>query len=1103
MLRKFLHIGDLHWKKFSNHTQLIETTNVLLDYIKANKIELLYIGGDVVDDKNKLSPELNEVLTWFFNTLVQTVDVVVVLGNHDLNLQNKDTSDSLAFFINQANKLDTPYKIYLLPESIKSDVVVIDKFPNIQWAVWSVKDDNKSPFSYPENVKKLDPTKITIGCFHGAVSGSKSDMGFEMSTPFDISMFKDCDTVLLNDIHKRQSFEPHIAYSGSWAQINFGETEEKGALLWELTIDEDKYLPKFVPLKTTYGFHTIKVINSSHKIEKLTEGIKPNDRVRIVYVGKAEDFSKKFINDIKKYIITKKLTSFTDISFIDDSTSTGKKVIVVNEEESQLPSFFDFSSDLQTQLKESQKNLTLLQENALTKYLSSLPKVNKDLIGKVLDIDKEITTQAANGNSLGQRNVITLLNMEFKNFMSYGSLNNKIDFVSLQNEITGVLGNNQLGKSTLLDAVLFALYGETNKLNKSIADLVNDHICDNGFVKVVFKNESDGKVYQVIRSLIVTPISKKIGVTIGDKESFKTSSTLQLQELGENDSWVIIQGTERQSTENILRSIVGTFDVFKLINLYSSKNPVQFTELKNSQRLALIFDYLGLQVYEKKEELAKAKAKSLDRSLTLLEGELKGLGELNVIKDELTHLKLELEVKNKEKGELEEQLAAIKEQVDKTNLQISSLKAQASYDKDILTLATTEAPLPEIHILQGDIIKLEKEIEQVTNTLNEHYAALQVLAINYDAHKTIETFKEKNKSLQKSCNEFEVAKKTSENQIKAIQAAIKGGVCGSCGGLIANHTDKEEYNNWVESQKQLIETYNSEVEKSNQEALACKALITQNQKTISSLEVLISKIEDQKNSIAGKQTKIRQIDERIGKVSIAQDLRRKYWREKGELIKLNKERETINNQLIKTQTSLDYVLKDIASLNKKQVRIKELEVEVEEKERESNLYSIYINCMGRKGVPLYLLQNYIPLLNSTINFYLIGFDFNITLMLGEGKLDIMYNVANSPALRNISMTSGMEEAITNMAFRATLFQLSNTPVVDCLAIDEAFATLDATNINKVALMLKKMSGTVFKNMFLITHREDFKDLPTYFINLKKDNIGCTYIEEINDKNDEE
>jgi DNA repair exonuclease SbcCD nuclease subunit len=253
MIKKIIHIGDLHFKTYKRHEEFKEQFQKLFDFISELRNNYSHdelrvaICGDIVDQKINVSNELTLILAWFFNEITKYCPVVMIAGNHDFLENNKDRVDSLTPVTELLNKENLFY-------FKKSECVVDD---NIVWCPYSLFEDNKRP-NIDNYRKEHGNSKKFIGLYHGPLFGSVTDMGFEVEGT-ELSIFKNLDYVLCADIHKRQVLKYNnipIVYCGSFLQLNYGETIGKhGFLVWDVelgTYEEHN-------LSSEYGFYQFKI----------------------------------------------------------------------------------------------------------------------------------------------------------------------------------------------------------------------------------------------------------------------------------------------------------------------------------------------------------------------------------------------------------------------------------------------------------------------------------------------------------------------------------------------------------------------------------------------------------------------------------------------------------------------------------------------------------------------------------------------------------------------------------------------------------------------------------------------------------------------------
>ena len=223
MVKKIIHIADLHIRTIQMHDLYREQFETLIDTIREHNIvwhqegiqyeEIrIVVAGDIAHQKINISNEQLLLTSWFLKELSKYGKVVIIPGNHDFLENNTQRMDSITPVV---QLLDDPTIVYY-----KDSGDYIDE--NIQWVVYSLYQHN----ARPEFTK--DEDKLTIGLFHGPIMGLSTDLGYEFEDAYDQLNFVDLDLLLCGDIHKRQQFTlpngGHAIMVGSLIQQNFGET---------------------------------------------------------------------------------------------------------------------------------------------------------------------------------------------------------------------------------------------------------------------------------------------------------------------------------------------------------------------------------------------------------------------------------------------------------------------------------------------------------------------------------------------------------------------------------------------------------------------------------------------------------------------------------------------------------------------------------------------------------------------------------------------------------------------------------------------------------------------------------------------------------------
>lgn len=163
-------------------------------------------------------------------------------------------------------------------------------------------------------------------------------------------------------------------------------------------------------------------------------------------------------------------------------------------------------------------------------------------------------------------------------------------------------GENGAGKSALLDAITWALWGEARL--KSDDDLIalGAHEME---VELVFL--LDGQDYRVIRKR---------------SKGKRGQSWLDFQ-VQHNGGWRALSGaTLRETQQVIVETLRMGFETFTNSAFLRQGHADEFTRKEPARRKQVLAEILGLNVYENLEAAAKERAKKLDGQVKVLEGQI-------------------------------------------------------------------------------------------------------------------------------------------------------------------------------------------------------------------------------------------------------------------------------------------------------------------------------------------------------------------------------------------------------------------------------------------------------------------------------------------------
>jgi DNA repair exonuclease SbcCD ATPase subunit len=185
--------------------------------------------------------------------------------------------------------------------------------------------------------------------------------------------------------------------------------------------------------------------------------------------------------------------------------------------------------------------------------------------------------------------MITFETIRWKNFLSTGDQWTEIDFC--ESPSTLIVGSNGAGKSTMLDALCFALFGKAfRKINKpQLVNSINEKGCK---VEVTFSIGKDD--YRVFR-----------GIKPNVFELYKNNKLV--------DQDAATKDTQKYLEQSVLKL---NFKSFTQVVILGSSTFVPFMQLTAANRREVIEDLLDIQIFSNMNSLLKDRIRSAQSQST-------------------------------------------------------------------------------------------------------------------------------------------------------------------------------------------------------------------------------------------------------------------------------------------------------------------------------------------------------------------------------------------------------------------------------------------------------------------------------------------------------
>ena len=253
--------------------------------------------------------------------------------------------------------------------------------------------------------------------------------------------------------------------------------------------------------------------------------------------------------------------------------------------------------------------------------------------------------------------MILFKKIRWKNLLSTGNQYTEVDFT--KNKTNLIVGTNGAGKSTILDALCFSLFGRSfRRVNKpQLINTVNEKDCK---VEVEFSiGKSDWKVIRGIKPAIF--------------EIWKNDAIL--------DQSAAALDQQKWLEQNVLKM---NYKSFTQIVILGSSNFVPFMQLSAAHRREVIEDLLDIKIFSSMNTLIKEKIRQSKEEIKILD--LKKESFLDKVKMQENFIE---ELENRGKENIQKKLHSI-----------------STLDKEV------EVFMRESGILEENIFEKQKEVEE-------------------------------------------------------------------------------------------------------------------------------------------------------------------------------------------------------------------------------------------------------------------------------------------------------------------------------------------------------------------------------------------------------
>jgi DNA repair exonuclease SbcCD ATPase subunit len=472
--------------------------------------------------------------------------------------------------------------------------------------------------------------------------------------------------------------------------------------------------------------------------------------IRVEWEDYPENFTKERKLRVKSYFQKKYNTQKISIVLKPKKIKQSEQTEIISE------NLFD----LNYQKKLIKEYVSLNGNNIDSEFIERLDdKVNERLVTK-----KDLSFKI---------NECKIKSIQFSNFLSYGD-DNQINFERIPG-ITIINSNpeNQGGKTTLLNAIVFLLFGSTfsTKKNEEIFNLYTDK----NEVKVSGIIQIDDHDFRLDRTLSRKPKKK------GSAE-WSYSSVFNFFKLNPDGTEVNETEEQRKETEKVLKQNIGDIDDFLLTIIATSDNLEDLIHAGATDRGKIFSRFMGLDILQEKGDIGKTLYAEYQKGLKSNQYNTEQLkGEIDLHKEEISNIKEDILDRQTKIDAIKLDIEALiiqKDNLLKDVVKIDPEVVKLSYTTLLSDKSTSETTLLEKETqhknLKTNIDGLEHHYEETKyNSLLEKEKELLSILSKYKSN--LDTIKEENTKLELKLSEKDLIDKTIidlENKIKEKESSI-------------------------------------------------------------------------------------------------------------------------------------------------------------------------------------------------------------------------------------------------------------------------------------------------------------------------------------------
>jgi exonuclease SbcC len=494
--------------------------------------------------------------------------------------------------------------------------------------------------------------------------------------------------------------------------------------------------------------------------------------------------------------------------------------------------------------------------------------------------------------------------LSLKGFLSYKQ-KETLDFTKFH--VALISGDNGQGKSSLLEAMVFALYGIARGVGKNRSG-INDLVSDGAdSLEVAFRFRQGGKTYRVVRTF----------------NRAKNSSDVRL-ELLKGDGFVNLSEGSIRETDSMIKDILGMdYDAFVTSSFIMQGRADFFTRKKESEKIEILRQILGLELYENARNLANDKMRLISQQIEVQRDELSAIEEAIAQKELLENTREAVLKKKKEllknKAALDSELEELQKSVTHLNVLRESLKNSTRVFNDTNKKLSSKrerlAALKEKHKHFEDVLKNEAEILEGYDAFLK---AREKLTDLLDKKSLVEQKKRKKEALESRIAKERALINSKIENAQSVARENKSLIEKKQGEIKALKPEIAELQKTADTLQKEIADAEHMLSELEEKIERMRADLQEKNKAVSEINRIKSLEQERKESLEKAVTaiemRIKQIEEEAEKIRKKfplsyEEINGKVEAVSAEIDALSKKKESLLNSLAKSEKDLEFTEK--------------------------------------------------------------------------------------------------------------------------------------------------------------------------------------------------